>query len=71
VVEDQAVLNELCKTCLDSRERCFAEVDRTKGVQCRAAIAGERGEYLLCERQMPSPYRQDSMLRFNTLDVSP
>jgi hypothetical protein len=34
MVKDQAVLDKLSKTCLDSRERCFAEVDRTKSVQC-------------------------------------
>jgi len=50
MVKDQAVLDQLCKTCLDSRERCFTQVERAKGVQCGAAIAGERGEYLLCER---------------------
>jgi hypothetical protein len=71
MVEDKAMLDELSKTGFDSREWCFAQVDRSEYIQCRTAISGQRCEYLLSECQISGTLSQGTSLSQFTLDVSP
>jgi hypothetical protein len=71
MVEDKAMLDELSETGFDSREWCFAQVDRSEYIQCRTAIAGKCCEYLLRECQISGALSQGTSLSQFTLDVSP
>jgi hypothetical protein len=71
MVEDKAMLDELSETGFDSREWCFAQIDRSEYIQCGTAIPGQSCEYLLHECQISGALSQGASLSRFTLDVSP